>query len=257
MNVIGTGTPTASVSAGLGAGATYITATGTIASTLNQGLTFDAGVGPVGSGNFTFSTTGGAVFQITDGTNGVSFDTSGATGPVAYSGTARPTKKITLSPEYEGAVLTRNNGTGTAETNYTGTMTTDSELAASSSRTYYNWVRTQSGTVHYYDVAVRVTLPQDFAAWATSNALVTSYKTNTSNTADQTFEARVYLEDGTNDYSSSTLASATWTTLAIDDSDLTDWNAVGETAVIYLRLGSQNSNNVRAGDIVINYLARF
>jgi hypothetical protein len=81
--------------------------------------------------------------------------------------------------------------------------------------------------------------------------------TTTGTNTDQSFETRVYMADGTNDYTSAALASATWTTLTIDDSDLTEWNAAGETAVIYLRMGSQNANNVRAGDIVLSYKAKF
>lgn len=36
-----------------------------------------------------------------------------------------------------------------------------------------------------------------------------------------------------------------------------EWDAAGETAVIYLRMGSQSDNFVRVGDIVLNYLGAF
>jgi len=54
----------------------------------------------------------------------------------------------------------------------------------------------------------------------------------------------------------------TWTTVTIDDSVIDDgaapdWDAAGETAVIYLRLGSKSDNFARVGDIKLNYLSKW
>jgi hypothetical protein len=57
-------------------------------------------------------------------------------------------------------------------------------------------------------------------------------------------------------------ASVSWATATIDDSVLDDgagseWDAAGETAVIYLRMGSQSGNYARVGDITLNYLSSY
>ena len=62
----------------------------------------------------------------------------------------------------------------------------------------------------------------------------------------------------------------TWTTLTIDDCELDDnagvctfgtspdWDAAGETAVIYLKMYAKATGNyVQVGDITLNYLAAF
>ena len=54
----------------------------------------------------------------------------------------------------------------------------------------------------------------------------------------------------------------TWTTVSctntqLDDGTAPDWDAAGETAVIYLRMYSRNNAYVQIGDIVMSYLAKF
>ena len=44
----------------------------------------------------------------------------------------------------------------------------------------------------------------------------------------------------------------------VDDGVRADWDAAGETAVIYLKMKASGTyNNVQVGDIVLNYLAKF
>ncbi|KKQ81711.1 MAG: Hemagglutinin-like protein, partial [Candidatus Woesebacteria bacterium GW2011_GWA1_38_8] len=193
------------------------------------------------------------------------FDT--VNGPT-YAGTARPSKQLALSPEFGGAVLTTFYGAGT-DTNVTGTMTSDAETAITSSanfRTYYQWLRTQS-TMHYYTVAVRVALPQDFSGWTTDNAITIEYLTETTNAADNTVSAYIYNETNATQISSDTDNVAgtanTWgTQIVFDDSVLDagsaqDWDAAAETAIIYIRMGSNSGYHAKVGDIKLNYYARF
>lgn len=256
-------------------------------STSAQSVTIDAGTGAINIGtsnaahavtignsntSATLALTGGDDWSI--GTDGLtvlgastnSFTFNPGSGP-SYAGTARPTKKITLSPEYPGAVLTAFYGAGT-DTNLTGAMTSDAETSATNTlNTYYQWERTTDATLHYYTVAVRVTLPEDFSAWATSNALQVEFVTDTTGTTANVLDVRVYLEsDSTTAVAASTGNASgtadTWTTVTIDDSTLDDaaapeWDAAGETAIIYLRMGSASSEHVRVGDVILNYLARF
>jgi hypothetical protein len=115
---------------------------------------------------------------------------------------------------------------------------------------------------------VRVTLPADFSAWATSNAMQISYNTNQTSTAENKLDVTIYnanenpsqvVRQVLNNVSSS---SKTWTTLTIDDSELDDgtapdWDAAGETAIVHLRMYSRGSSYTQVGDIVLNYLAKF
>jgi hypothetical protein len=190
----------------------------------------------------------------------------GTNSGLTYEGSGRPTKTITLSPEYSGGVITVFYGAGT-DTSTTGNMTSDVETTeANSLRTYYQWERTQ-GTLHYNTVAVRVRLPADFDAWATANALVVNFVTDTTGTTSNVFDAYVYLESEdasavASDTGNAAASADTWETVSIDDSTLDDgsapeWDAAGETAIIYLRMGSASGEHVRIGDIQLNYLAKF
>jgi hypothetical protein len=211
-----------------------------------------------GGDDWSVSTAGLAVLGATAN----SFTFNPASGP-AYAGTARPAKKITLSPEYPGAVLTAYYGSGT-DTNITGNMTSDTDTTQGTTiRNYYQWERTTDATEHFYTVAVRVTLPADFSAWATSNALQVNYITESATSTNSEIDVYVYNENSATIVASSTdNASTSWTTVTIDDSTLDDgagseWDAAGETVVIYIRAGSASSNFVHIGDIVLNYLAAF
>jgi hypothetical protein len=180
-----------------------------------------------------------------------------------WLGNARPAKKITLTPEYPGAVLSAFNGSAT-DTNTTGTMTSDTETSPSSSiKNYYNWVRTQN-TLHYQTVVVRFTLPQDFSAWTdpgSDSAFEVDYLTNSSNSANNLLDVRIYLEgDGTAENSSTgntTTNNTTWQEVTFAASTFDKCDTAGEVCVIYLRMGSLSSNWVRIGDIRLNYLSRF
>lgn len=205
-----------------------------------------------------------------DTTNGLRInETFGSTS--GYLGNARPTKKITLSAEYMGAVLSAFYGAGT-DTNITGTMTSDTETTTTNSlMNYYQWNRTNA-TLHYQTVAVRVTLPEDFSAWTTTNALVVNYVTDTTGTTSNVLDIRVYLESNittavASDTGNASGTADTWTTETIDDSAMDEtadggatepeWDEAGETAIIYLRMGSASGEHVRIGDIELSYLSRF
>ena len=199
---------------------------------------------------FTASASGISLFRLTQ------------TGP-EYMNAGRPSKKITLSPEYPGAVLT-----ASASGTITGSMTSDASPSAQAWRNYYQWTSTEAN-IQDYTVAVRVTLPADFDAWATSNALQFSYNTALATTDYNKLDIYVYNDTDTvyaPVYFSTANASAekTWTTITVDDSTLDDnvapdWDAAGETAVIYLKMygRSNTSNYTQIGDIVLNYLSKF
>ena len=193
------------------------------------------------------------IVTIGSTTNGIQFDpTNGAT----YYGSARTVRKMILSPEYAGGVLTAS-GSGTPN----GFMTSDASSSATTNfRQYYEWTSTQA-TLQDYTIAVRVTLPADFSGWALSNAIDVAYNTElTSNTRNK-FDLLLFQESAATPvvYRQANVGGVqkTWTTLTIDDSDLTDgtgWDGAGETAVIYLKVYSMDNNHVQLGDIVLNYV---
>lgn len=257
---------------------------------LNIGTGWDRGLSVGSASNFTAAiTTSGAITfsgisnDITTGTNedftiapngtgdiilgstsnGFTFDPQN--GPT-YNGTGRPSKTITLSPEYSGAVLTAFYGAGT-DSSITGTMTSDTDTSGNLLRNYYQWSSTQ-GSLNYYTVAVRVSLPKDFSAWATSNAVQVDYATQSTSASNNVVDVRIYNgSDTPGTITGSTTGNvsgvaSTWTTATIDDSAIDDgaapdWDAADETAVIYIRMGSLSSNVVKIGDIRLNYLGKF
>jgi hypothetical protein len=198
---------------------------------------------------FTASAAGTPVFAIS------------STG-VRYMNTGRPTKTMTLSPEYPGAVLT-----ASASASIVGTMVSDASPSASAWRNYYEWNSSQT-SLQDYTVAVRVTLPADFDTWATSNAIVINYNTELTTNNTNKFDVYIYNDTDTthqvvaHQTGLKSSAEKTWTTTVIDDANIDDntapdWDAAGETAVIYLKMYSKDNNYVQIGDIVLNYLAKF
>jgi len=240
-----------------------ITGTSSTEYALVIGTGWDRGLSVASAAVFGATVTSEGAVTIGSGGNTFVFDP--AAGPL-YSGTARPTRSFTLSPEYSGATLTDYYGAGT-DTDITGAMTADVEtLGSSDLRTYYYWESDET-ILHSYTVAIRVRLPSDFGQWTASNALQISFATENTSSANNAVDARVYLS------SNSTTAVATsadnvsgtagqWSTITIDDSVLDsgsapEWDGAGQFAVIYLRMRSKDSNYVKIGDITLNYLSRY
>jgi hypothetical protein len=227
------------------------------------GTGWDVGLVSNSSAFFNAGMTSASTTVVGSSGNTFTFDPStGAT----YAGTARKTKTITLVPEYSGGVLTAFYGAGT-DTNITGSMTSDTDTSGNLLRNYYQWSSSQVA-LHYYTVAVRVKLPKDFSAWATSNAVQLDYATQSTSSTNNVVDVRIYNGDDTPGTAVATSTSnvsgvaSTWTTVTIDDSTLDDasapeWDAADESAVIYIRMGSLSSNVVKIGDIRLNYLSAF
>ncbi|PJE68225.1 hypothetical protein COU94_03010, partial [Candidatus Shapirobacteria bacterium CG10_big_fil_rev_8_21_14_0_10_38_8] len=176
------------------------------------------------------------------------------------SGSGRHTRAITLSPEYAGAVLTAFYGAST-DTAITGSMTSDASPSAALMRTHYSWTSTTTTPLQSYTVAVRVTLPEDFDDWTTSNAVQIDYNTLALEAANNDLNIYIYNSAGTSVYSSTGNVVGTldgWTTKSLAKTDVsTNWNATTKTAVIYLRLQAMNNYHTLIGDIKLNYLSKW
>lgn len=165
---------------------------------------------------------------------------------------------LTLVPEYSGATLTAN---GSATIN--GSMTSDVTTSTDGFKNYYQWTSAQT-SLQDYTVAVRIKLPSNFSTWATSNAIVINYVTQSTSNTSNKLDIDIRNQDDTPSSSVTTSTAnvsgvaGTWTTVAIDDSVIDngvapDWDAAGETATILLKMYSKDSNYTRIGDIVLNY----
>ena len=191
---------------------------------------------------------------------GIVIESGGSTNQgLVYSGAGRPTKTITLSPEYAGAVLTASNS---ATTN--GSMTSDASHSAEF-RTYYQWASTQT-QIQDYTVAVRVKLPKDFDSWATGTTMQINYQNASAVSATNALDVYIYNPGDSASlpvYFSTGNVSSSWTTINLTSSQLDndaspDWDAADESVIIYLKMKASGTvNETRIGDIVINYLAKF
>jgi hypothetical protein len=211
---------------------------------LKIGTGWDTGIS-VGSGGITVS--GG----------GLTLSGSGMT----YSGTARPTKTLVLSAEYPGATLTAS-GSATI----TGSMTSDASPSATFGAgtnnwmNYYMWTSTMTA-LNDYTVAVRTTVPKDFAAWNTT-ALQVNFNTALTTANTNKLDVLVYRAANATAtplfYGQANTSSTanTWKTVDIPSTALTTLVA-GDTFVVYLKMYAKDSNFVQIGDIVLSYLAAF
>ncbi len=227
-------------------------------------------IGDLGGGDHANVTT--TALRIGTGwERGIVIESGGSTGEgFVYTGAGRPLKTITLSSEYPGAVLT---ASGSATT--IGTMISDASPSAALSnfQNYYEWSSSQS-TLNDYTIAVRVTLPRDFSAWATTDsAIKIRFNTELTTTDSNKLDVFIYNTDVSLSaadqstpvvYRQANVSSTqkTWSEITISASELDsginrDIDTAGETMVIYLKMYSKNNNYVQVGDIVLNYLAKF
>ena len=240
-------------------GTDFIASTGalTLAGVLtaNNGVTIPTGALAVNSDSITSdgTLTIDATSSIVLGGGGNTFTISETTGPV-YAGTARPTKRISLSPEYPGAALT-----GDA-TNNTGTMTSDNAGAAGGYRNYYKWTTTQ-GTNQDYDIFVRIPIPMDFDAMAATPTL--SIDTYSSDLTNGTVTVNVYDTAGAAAGSACTDASFTptgtntWQTKTSSTCLNSGTFTAGGTITVAVKLQSPTSGDVRVGNIQFDYKAKY
>ena len=184
--------------------------------------------------------------RIGDATDG--FEVTKATGPL-YRGTARPTRRLSMSPEFSGAVI-RPDGTSN-----TGTMTTAYEAA--SGNNYYSWTTTQ-GTSQDYDVTVRVPVPMDFSALPASPQICfKGYSTNTTNST-----LTLNMSDTAN--AAVTLSSASFTPGSASTWAETCRNINGTPTItaggfitLRMTMAALSSSQTRLGEFRLDYLAKF
>ena len=262
------GALTIAAGATLGAAPTLTNASGTLTISSAGALAISSGgtntdvtVNAIGTGNIIVGgTVLGGLVRIGDGTNNVTF--AATSRALTYNGTARPKRKVTLAPEYAGATLT---GTGT------GTMTSDfceqgvhadipdtntTSCESGQIHNYYNWTTT-SGSNQTYTVWIRWRVPDNFAAFDSSgdpvkvygrrsdatNGLVTVFLYDTAGALENT--------SGTNVAG----AANTWVTTSIEAAPYEGTYTAGSYMTLRIDMVADNADNVKVGEIDIEYLS--
>jgi len=201
-------------------------------------------------------------FTISD--VGGAFNFSVDTGP-SYTGDARPTKKITLIPEFSGATLT---GDGTSNV---GTMTSDfcSKtntnppdinigvcVTAGDLHNYYSWT---AQATNDYDIWIPWQVPSDFGEFASSTA-IQFYGWRTSNSAGTDVTLTVYDDNDAICNAATAISGtvATWNATNYADPIGCGAIAAGDTITFRVQLSvGVNDEYARIGEISISYLATF
>jgi hypothetical protein len=192
--------------------------------------------------------------RIGDATNGVEFSASG----VIYRGTGRPTKSVTLTPEYAGATFT---GDGT---NNTGSLSSDfcssSSLlnvnatacaAAADEHNYYAWANTQA-TAQDYDIYVRYRMPADYDTGSMTDMKIFGWGTTS---ATEVVGLSLYKANATacSTITNAITANTTWNE-ATQASPLGACTiAAGDMVTFKVHVVAGQNNTARGGEITFTY----
>lgn len=209
--------------------------------------------------------------NVVIGGSGNTFTFDESSGPL-YAGTARPTRKVTLVPEFPGAVLTGDgtNNTGTMTTDYCSTVRNINENSTPSNtqpcdadlteeHSYYSWATSQ-GTAQDYDIWITWQVPSDFSEFSSSTA-INFYGWRTSSSSSVSLA--VYDNDGDicNTQTSIGGTAGAWDPEAYSDPtgcDAAGGVEAGEEITFRVTLtANSSSDTAKIGEIDISYLSKF
>ena len=195
--------------------------------------------------------------RVGDATNGVEFSTTS----VIYRGTARPTKVITLAPEYAGATFTGDgsNNTGTLSSDFCSSsslLNINASVCGSSAdeHNYYSWTTTQA-SAQDYDIYIRYRLPNDYDTGSMTDMKIFGWGTTSAN---EVVSLALYKGSGT---ACGAIANAI--------TGNTSWNegtqasplgacsiAGGDLVTFKVHLVAGQNNTARAGEISFTYRSK-
>lgn len=155
-------------------------------------------------------------------------------------------KKLVLSAEYPGAIITPPT-TGDHKGNLTGDNTRGT---APLYMNYYKWIGHSSSGTHTYQVIVRITLPNDFTSWQTTDAVQIYNKA----TLGSSVKFDIYRESSTAIFTTTPITYTTFTSYSLLDSSFpANWVTRGQTVVFVITLNAASNGEVWLGDIILNY----
>jgi hypothetical protein len=208
--------------------------------------------------NAEFTTT----VRIGNTTNGVEFS---ATAEPLYRGSARPTRTITLVPEYPGATFTGDgsNNNGSLSSDFCsegGWLNVNASVCGgtgtSEEHNYYAWTTTQ-GTAQDYDIYVVYRLPSDYDTGSMSSLMFVGQGTNSSQVASLSL------------YSSGSSVCSTTGDIITSGSDWENNSPIStpfsgctspganQQVIFKIHLEATQNQTVRAGEITFTYRSKF
>ncbi len=121
-------------------------------------------------------------------------------------------------------------------------------------RNFYLWTSTRT-TLQDYDVAVRVSLPADFARWGTT-PLTAAYRTTSADNTKSKVDISVFDTNGVPvslSGSATGLASTSWATTALTYSGTPTWTP-GSEFLVKFKLSSKDSFQAHVGSLKLLYI---
>jgi hypothetical protein len=211
-----------------------------------------------------------ASIVVGDGTNNATF--ASTTHELTLNGSAQHTRRITLQPEFAGAVMTAQNGCASCN----GSMTSDMDPASGAStlssaegyaHSYYAWTTTQ-GTNQNYDIWVSYTLPSDYAGLKTPSAPFSVWA-KTSDTTNGTVTMQVF--NATRSTPAYCYGSTTDTPASLTPTTANTWQqtttgsmaspgctfSANDRIWIRFRLQAPTSGITRLGELSFDYLSKW
>ena len=243
----------------MGIGTTTPTSTldlASVAGTAASGITFGSAT-PI----YVYRSAAGELTVGDNAGNAFVFDT--VNGP-SYEGTARPLRKVTLSPEYPGATLS-GSGTGTMTSDFceqgVHADITDTNTASCESgqiHNFYNWTTT-AGSNQTYTVWIRWRVPDNFAAFKSTGDPIKVYgrRSDATNGLVTVFvyDTAGALENAVGGVNVATGAANVWTTTSIEAAPFEGTYTAGSYMTFRIDMVADNADNVKVGEIDIEYLA--
>lgn len=178
--------------------------------------------------------------------------TSGKGGAVAWASIASNVRFRELHPEYAGAVWTTSLRGASPSGNNTVDRSSGQDTVSYVARNFYQTTSSETSLQDYY-VALRFTLPEEFTAWAATNAIQIEYRTESGTSINCHVDCYIY-KSGTASLvaSSENNASTAWSTIVIDDSALGAWSA-GDIIELYIKLETRSDYYSSVGKIRFNF----
>lgn len=165
---------------------------------------------------------------------------------------ASNSRKVELHPAFPGGLITTSLRGASPSGNNTITITNIADVVSYVGRHAYNGVSASASLQDSY-IALRFTLPVDFGAWATSNAIQIEYKTGSALSTDCHVDVYLYKSgNGTVITYSDNNVNVNWSNIGISGSSLGTWSA-DDILELYIKLESRSSNFARIGKIAFNY----
>lgn len=249
-------------------GAQSITATNTSALSVGTLLTADTtnsvvkvGTSGTASGGATVRLLSTAAefttsIRVGDATNGVDITSTG----IQLNGTARPTRTVTLAPEFPGATFTADgtNNNGTLSSDFCSQALAINGTACPTSgdvHNYYAWTTTQA-SAQDYDVYVRYRIPSDFSTGTLANLYMYGWRTGASDSVEiALFQANMTQCGTTTNVATGT---ATWTETAMAGTLSSCTIAADDVVTFRIKLVAGANNDIaRAGEIRFSYKSKY